>query len=88
MREVVEQLKFFSDIGVTHLNLGTDDSPQALEEIRQEIGDCRRCKLWEKRHSIVFGVGNPEADLMFVGEAPGPTKMLREYPLWGGPANS
>ncbi len=36
MREVVEQLKFFSDLGVTHLNLGTDDSPQSLEEIREE----------------------------------------------------
>ena len=83
MREVVEQLKFFSDLGVTHLNVGTDDSPQSLEEIRQEIGDCRRCKLWERRHSIVFGVGNPEADLMFVGEAPGADEDAQGIPFVG-----
>ena len=83
MREVVEQLKFFSDLGVTHLNVGTDDSPQSLEEIREEIGDCRRCKLWEKRHSIVFGVGNPEADLMFVGEAPGADEDAQGIPFVG-----
>ena len=83
MREVVEQLKFFSDLGVTHLNLGTDDSPRSLEKIRQEIGDCRRCKLWEKRHSIVFGVGNPEADLMFVGEAPGADEDAQGIPFVG-----
>ncbi len=83
MREVVEQLKFFSDLGVTHLNLGTDDSPQSLEEIRQEIGDCRRCKRWERRNSIVFGVGNPEADLMFVGEAPGADEDAQGIPFVG-----
>ena len=83
MREVVEQLKFFSDLGVTHLNVGTDDSPQSLEEIRQEIGDCRRCKLWEGRNSIVFGVGNPEADLMFVGEAPGADEDAQGIPFVG-----
>ena len=83
MREVVEQLKFFSDLGVTHLNVGTDDSSQSLEEIREEIGDCRRCKLWEKRHSIVFGVGNPEADLMFVGEAPGADEDAQGIPFVG-----
>ncbi len=83
MREVVEQLKFFSDLGVTHLNLGKDDSPQSLEEIREKIGDCRRCKLWEKRHSIVFGVGNPEADLMFVGEAPGADEDAQGIPFVG-----
>ena len=83
MREVVEQLKCFSDLGVTHLNVGTDDSSQSLEEIREEIGDCRRCKLWEKRHSIVFGVGNPEADLMFVGEAPGADEDAQGIPFVG-----
>ncbi len=55
MREVVEQLKFFSDLGVTHLNVGTDDSPQSLEEIREEIGDCRRCKLWESAIPLYLG---------------------------------
>jgi uracil-DNA glycosylase len=43
----------------------------SLVEIREEIGDCRRCKLAGGRKNIVFGQGNPKAQLMFVGEAPG-----------------
>jgi uracil-DNA glycosylase len=43
-----------------------------LTEIREDIGDCTRCKLCRQgRTQIVFGVGNPRAELMFVGEAPG-----------------
>jgi uracil-DNA glycosylase family 4 len=42
-----------------------------LTVVRDELGDCRRCKLWKGRKNIVFGQGNPDADLMFVGEAPG-----------------
>ena len=49
----------------------TDDSAVALTAIREEIGDCRRCKLASGRKTIVFGQGNPRAELMFVGEAPG-----------------
>ena len=44
---------------------------QALFALREEIGDCRRCRLCEGRTKIVFGQGNPVAELMFVGEAPG-----------------
>jgi uracil-DNA glycosylase family 4 len=47
---------------------GTGDS---LEAIREEIGDCRRCKLEQGRTNIVFGEGNPHADVVFVGEGPG-----------------
>src|SRR5262245_47957260 len=44
----------------------------ALQGVRVDIGDCTRCKLHTLgRTQIVFGVGNPNADLMFVGEAPG-----------------
>jgi hypothetical protein len=47
-------------------------TPAALKGIREDIGDCTRCKLHEQgRKQIVFGVGNPDADLMFVGEGPG-----------------
>jgi DNA polymerase len=45
--------------------------PDSLPGLREWIGDCRRCKLAEGRKTIVFGQGNPEARLMFVGEAPG-----------------
>ncbi len=83
MREVVEQLKFFSDLGVTHLRVPAQEAPQSLEEIRQELGDCQRCKLWKSRTRIVFGVGNPEADLMFVGEAPGADEDAQGIPFVG-----
>lgn len=42
-----------------------------LEEVRAELGDCRRCKLAAGRRTIVFGQGSPSARLMFVGEGPG-----------------
>ena len=54
-----------------------------LEFLRNHIGDCRRCPLCETRNSIVFGVGNPEADLMFVGEAPGAQEDRRGEPFVG-----
>jgi DNA polymerase len=42
-----------------------------LEEVREEIGDCQRCKLHKGRNTIVFGEGDPKAVLLFVGEGPG-----------------
>jgi uracil-DNA glycosylase family 4 len=50
---------------------GATGSPATLDEVRQELGDCQRCKLAKTRKTIVFGQGNPRAALMFVGEAPG-----------------
>ncbi len=44
---------------------------EALQAIRDDLGDCRRCGLCERRKNIVFGVGSPEARLVVVGEAPG-----------------
>jgi DNA polymerase len=59
-------------------------SPQdTLRAIRDEIGDCRRCKLAGGRTHIVFGVGNPTADLMFVGEGPGEDEDRRGEPFVG-----
>jgi len=43
----------------------------ALDSIRAELGECNRCDLHERRKKLVFGCGNPKADLMFIGEAPG-----------------
>jgi len=47
------------------------DASAALQQVRDTLGDCRRCKLATGRKTIVFGQGNPNARLMFVGEAPG-----------------
>src|SRR5262245_3253291 len=57
---------------------------EALAAVRTEIGDCTRCKLHAMgRRQIVFGVGNPEADLMFVGEAPGADEDIQGIPFVG-----
>ena len=56
----------------------------ALSAVRTDIGDCTRCKLHAQgRTQIVFGVGNPEADLMFVGEAPGADEDIQGFPFVG-----
>ena len=55
-----------------------------LQEIREDIGDCTRCKLSTLgRRQVVFGVGNPDADLMFVGEAPGADEDVQGVPFVG-----
>ena len=56
---------------------------ETLEEIRADLGDCRRCKLAPSRKTIVFGSGNPHADLMFVGEAPGADEDEQGLPFVG-----
>jgi DNA polymerase len=54
-----------------------------LTLVRAELGDCQRCKLAKGRQHIVFGVGNPEAHLMFVGEAPGADEDAQGEPFVG-----
>jgi uracil-DNA glycosylase len=55
----------------------------ALDALRAEIGDCTRCKLHAGRRHLVFGAGDPEAGLMFVGEAPGEDEDRRGEPFVG-----
>jgi DNA polymerase len=57
--------------------------PETLEAIRQEMGDCRRCKLGATRTNLVFGVGNPRARLLFAGEGPGRDEDLQGEPFVG-----
>ena len=54
-----------------------------LDEIRSELGECTRCILHEGRTTLVFGAGNPDADLVFVGEAPGRDEDLQGVPFVG-----
>ncbi len=56
---------------------------KSLEEIRKECENCRKCSLAETRTNTVFGVGNPHASLMFVGEAPGEKEDLSGIPFVG-----
>lgn len=60
------------------------DPIAALKLIREDLGDCTRCKLHKQgRKQIVFGVGNPHADLMFVGEGPGADEDAQGEPFVG-----
>ncbi|HSQ20312.1 MAG TPA: uracil-DNA glycosylase, partial [Blastocatellia bacterium] len=60
------------------------DPVAALKLIREDLGDCTRCKLHQQgRKQIVFGVGNPHADLMFVGEGPGADEDAQGEPFVG-----
>ena len=60
-----------SAAGVSSPPAQAPDRAAGLKGIREDLGDCQRCKLAGGRRNIVFGQGNPEAALMFVGEAPG-----------------
>lgn len=79
------------DAGGRPENLSTEapvtfskNAADALVAIRADIGDCTRCKLHTLgRKQIVFGVGNPAADLMFVGEAPGADEDEQGIPFIG-----
>ena len=56
---------------------------KSLSEVRSELGDCTRCKLSRTRTNIVFGAGNPNAELVFVGEAPGEEEDKQGEPFVG-----
>jgi uracil-DNA glycosylase len=63
---------------------GVADPSAALKIIREDLGDCTRCKLHQQgRKQIVFGVGNPHAELMFVGEGPGADEDAQGEPFVG-----
>jgi DNA polymerase len=72
-----------SDIG--HRTSDTHDAASLLALVKADIGpDCSRCKLHALgRKQVVFGVGNPDADLMFVGEAPGADEDIQGIPFVG-----
>jgi len=55
----------------------------SLDSVREEMGECTRCKLHKGRTNLVFGVGNPKARLMFVGEAPGEDEDKKGEPFVG-----
>jgi uracil-DNA glycosylase len=66
------------------VSFSPNDLAAALRAIREEIGDCTRCPLHKQgRKQIVFGVGNPQAEIMFIGEAPGADEDEHGEPFVG-----
>jgi uracil-DNA glycosylase len=93
--ELARELELLRDLGYTHLDISR---PQATGDRRQEevsVPDasweeleriataCTRCRLAGTRTQVVYGVGNPNADLMFIGEAPGRDEDLQGQPFVG-----
>ena len=54
-----------------------------MEEVKEAIKDCKKCKLCTGRKNIVFGVGNKNADIMFIGEGPGADEDTQGIPFVG-----
>lgn len=71
--------------GDTTMNAQPDvpEIHETLEQIRKNLGDCQRCKLGATRKNLVFGVGNPKARLVFVGEGPGADEDAQGEPFVG-----
>jgi uracil-DNA glycosylase family 4 len=79
---IVEWLRYLRELGVEELRVAPPADAR-LREIRAELGDCTRCKLCNGRTQIVFGVGNPRAGIMFVGEGPGADEDAQGEPFVG-----
>jgi DNA polymerase len=62
---------------------GDARSHETLEKVRKDLGECQRCKLGKTRKNLVFGVGNPRARLVFVGEGPGADEDAKGEPFVG-----
>ena len=59
------------------------DKKELLKDLENQCLDCKRCGLCRGRNNVVFGVGNPEAEVMFIGEGPGEQEDLRGEPFVG-----
>jgi len=96
LEELCETFRFFSQIGCHGFDCSKESlnimeswghkqaySPESLEEIRADLGECRRCRLSQSRKHIVFGSGDPHARLVFVGEGPGYDEDQKGEPFIG-----
>lgn len=83
-------LKYLKGMGIDSLFVSSGVSQEAyqskgltLEEIRRELGDCKRCKLHRIRRTLVFGEGKEKARLMLIGEGPGYDEDVQGRPFVG-----
>ena len=93
MNELKKYLEFLELIGFDEVRLrlqeeqvvavGNASPVEELESLKEEVLNCCRCRLCEKRTNVVFGEGDPCTNLMFVGEAPGEQEDLQGRPFVG-----
>lgn len=89
--ELARHLKWAQEKGETEVPMPTasgiafprQGKEPTLDQVREELGDCRRCGLCEGRRNIVFGNGDEKAELVFVGEGPGGEEDLQGLPFVG-----
>lgn len=87
LQALYHRLQFYKELGfidMPRMKRKASKKDESLEKIKKELGDdCMRCKLHKGRHRVVFGEGNPKAELMFIGEAPGRDEDLQGKPFVG-----
>ena len=87
--DLARELELLRDFGFTHLDIRqpiTDNrlpTTDLLGELRNIVIACEKCRLAKTRTQVVYGVGNPNADLMFIGEAPGRDEDIQGEPFVG-----
>jgi uracil-DNA glycosylase family 4 len=98
-RALTERIRYYNELGIydfyrhepiaelphePEASVIVEDPALLLRTIREDLGDCTRCPLHQQgRKQIVFGVGNPNAELMFIGEAPGADEDQQGEPFVG-----
>jgi len=81
---LLKQLGYhYTDMSPSELENDTIELPHTLEELARTASGCHLCELSKSRHKVVFGEGNPQADLLFVGEGPGATEDSTGRPFVG-----
>ncbi len=91
VRAVRQYVHYMQQLGVDELPLqvspealaGSSSAHAVLEQLEASVQDCTRCNLHQSRTQVVFGTGDPTADLVFVGEAPGEAEDRRGEPFVG-----
>ncbi|WP_022847630.1 MULTISPECIES: uracil-DNA glycosylase [unclassified Desulfurobacterium] len=95
MDKVQQFIKFLNEIGYEEIKIegafmkekeiakDKENDISALEKLKDEVLKCKKCRLAETRHNVVFGEGNPKTNLMFIGEAPGEQEDLQGRPFVG-----
>lgn len=89
---ITKVLEFYGALGIERLPLDISSAPASggpsrkaglLRALREDMGDCRKCRLHKERKNLVYGEGSPNARIMFVGEAPGRDEDAQGRPFVG-----
>ncbi len=93
IKEIKRTVKLYNEIGMLPPILSKREEKvleekflekiNSLDELKKYLDGCKKCKLYKNRKNIVFGEGNPDAELVFVGEAPGREEDIEGRPFVG-----